>query len=273
MLGLGNSLISSSSPIAWSPKDVGTLQMWFKAFDGIFAQFNAGGDTEYNPLTTGSNLEDDDRVTRWVGRPDSRLDFYQEGSNDMPRYEIAQGVEGSLHFPNAAKFMNLVETGTTTPTFVALPSAFTVLIRCQPTSLTTARGILGQTSSETEFIRFGAGASNLDDSVRMKIDNTAIDFTGGGSDVFPTNEFTNLLIERSSSNVCKMYVYSNTYKDSASGTEWGNESTKSGTATFDNLGCQDDDSTNFQGYISDVIIWSSQLTAEERELAFKYTGL
>lgn len=273
MLGLGNSLISSNSPIAWSPKDVGTLQMWFKAFDGIFAQFNAGGDTEYNPLTTGSDLEDDDRIVRWVGRPDSRMDFYQEGSNDMPRYEIAQGVEGSLHFPNAAKFMNLVETGTTTATVVNLSSAFTILIRCQPTSLAVARGILGQTGSGAEFIRFGAGASNLNNAVRMKIDGTAVDFTDTGSNTFPTNEFTNLLIERNSSNVCKMYVYSNSYKAAASGTEWGAETTKSGTATFDNLGCQDDDNTNFQGYISDVIVWSSQLTAEERELAFKYTGL
>ena len=273
-LGLGSGL-TTGAMLSWSPTDATGLSLWFKKRLGIFVKFNDGGDETYSPLRSfgEGNVEDSDRIIRWVGNGGTDKDFYQATSDDMPRAEISQAHEGSLHFANAAKFMNLVEAGSTTGTTVALSGAFTVLIRLQPTDLSASRGILGQTGVTTEFVRFGAGASNLDDSVRMKIDNNTVDFTDSGSNTFPTNEYTNLLIERDSSNVCKMYVYSNSYKSTASGTQWGGATTQSGTATFDNLGCTDDDTTKFQGYISDLIVWSSQLTAEERELAFKYTGL
>ena len=273
-LGLGSGL-TTGTMLSWSPTDTTGLSLWFKKRLGIFVKFNDGGDETYSPLRSfgEGNVEDSDRIIRWVGNGGTDKDFYQATSDDMPRAEISQAHEGSLFFASAAKFMNLVEAGSTTGTTVALSGAFTVLVRLQPTDLSASRGILGQTGVTTEFVRFGAGASNLDDSVRMKIDNNTVDFTDSGSNTFPTNEYTNLLIERDSSNVCKMYVYSNSYKSTASGTQWGGATTQSGTATFDNLGCTDDDTTKFQGYISDLIVWSSQLTAEERELAFKYTGL
>ena len=272
MLGLNSSLISASSISAWSPNDVARPpELWFEKNTNIIAQFSDDG-TEYSPTTTGADLNDLDRILRWNGKGSTNKAFHQEVSNDMPRYEADGADAGTLNFASAAKFMNLVEgvaDGTTAET-VDFANEFSVLVRCKPANFDVARALLGQTASANEFIRFGAGASNMDDSIRMKIDNNTVDFTDSGSNTFSTSEYVTLLIIRDSSNVCKMYVYSNTYKSTASGTQWGGATTQSGTATFDNLGCTTDDSANFEGYISHVIAWSAELSEKERELAINY---
>lgn len=272
MLGLNSSLISSSSMSTWSPNDVfRSPELWFEKNTNMTAFANTDG-TEYSPEVSTPNLTDGDRVIRWNGKGNSLKDFLQETSDDMPRYEADGADAGTLHFANAAKFMNLMEGGSggSTPETVDFTGQFTILIRCKPTDLGNTKGLLGQTASANEFIRFGAGSSNLDDSVRMKIDGNTVDFTDSGSNTFSTSEYVTLLIIRDSSNVCKMYVYSNTYKSTASGTQWGAATTQSGTATFDNLGCTADDTTKFEGYISHVIAWPLDLTAEERTLAINY---
>ena len=188
-LGLGSGL-NTGAMLSWSPPDAAGLSLWFKKRQGILAKFNDGGDETYSPLRTfGSEvdaIEDSDRIVRWVGNGGTDKDFYQEETDDMPRVEITANHDGSLLFGNAAeKFMNLVEAGSDSDTTLALSGAFTILVRLNPLNLTAARGILGQSGVTTEFIRFGAGASNLDNSVRMKIDNNIIDFTDSGSNKFP----------------------------------------------------------------------------------------
>jgi len=270
-LGLGSGLTTGTIS-SWSPNDVGRFpELWFEKNSNIIAQYSDDG-TEYSETTTGADLIDLDRILRWNGKGFTNKAFHQDVSNDMPRYEADGADAGTLNFASGEKFMNLVEgvlSGSTAET-VDFANEFSILIRCKPANFDAARALLGQTASANEFIGFGAGASNLDDSIRMKIDNNTVDFTDSGSNTFSTSEYVTLLIIRDTSNVCKMYVYSETYKSTASGTQWGGATTQSGTATFDNLGCAEDDTANFQGYISHVIAWAVELSADQRELAINY---
>jgi hypothetical protein len=270
MLGLGNSIVSGGY-VPFSPDDISNILLWFQSNSNLTsnlltAKFNSAN-VEYDPVRTDGNLTDGDRIQRWGGQGGTAFDFFINVSTDMPRFEADAG-EG-LSFP-AGKYMDLVEAGTTTDDTIDFTGAFTVFIRCKPTNLDTSRALLGQSASAQEFIRIGAsGAAGMNKSVRLKIDNNNVDFTES-TNTISTSEYISILIERDSSNVCKMYVYSDTYKATASGTQWGGATTQSGTATFDNLSSTEDDTQNFVGFISHVIVYSKQITAAERTELFSY---
>ncbi len=269
-LGLGAS-ITSGGYVPFSPDNISNMLLWFQSNSSsvsnlLTAKFSDDG-TEYSPVRTDGNLTDGDRIQRWGGQGSTAFDFFINVAVDMPRFEADAG-EG-LSFP-AGKYMDLVEAGSTTDDTIDLTGAFTVFIRCKPTNFDTSRALLGQTASAQEFIRLGAsGALGINKSVRLKIDNNNVDFSES-TNTIATDEYISILIERDSSNVCKMYVYSDTYKATASGTQWGGATTQSGTATFDNLSSTEDDSQNFVGFISHVIVYSKQITAAERTELFSY---
>ena len=269
-LGLGAS-ITSGGYVSFSPDNISNMLLWFQSNSSsvsnlLTAKFSDDG-TEYSPVRTDGNLTDGDRIQRWGGQGSTAFDFFINNSTDMPRFE-ADADEG-LSFP-AGKYMDLVEAGTTTDDTIDLTGAFTVFIRCKPTNLDTSRALLGQSGTQQEFVRIGASsASGLNKSVRLKIDNNNVDFAES-TNTISTSEYISILIERDSSNVCKMYVYSDTYKDTASGTQWGGATTQSGTATFDNLAATEDDTHNFVGFISHAIVYSKQITAAERTELFSY---
>ena len=235
-------------------------------YNCLTAKFNNGG-LEYDPVRVDGDVTDGDRKQRWCGQGSTAFDFFINDATDMPRFE-ADANEG-LSFP-AGKYMDLVETGSTTDDTIDLTGAFTVFIRCKPTNLSNSRALLGQSSSSQEFIRVGASsAAGFNKSFRLKIDNNNVAFTES-TNTISESEYISILIERDSSNVCKMYIYSDTYKDTASGTQWGSAATQSGTATFDNLSSTQDDTQHFIGFISHVIVYPKQITAAERTELFSY---
>ena len=274
MLGLGSSLSSTSATTSWAPSDAARYPaLWFRNNQGIVSD-ESGDGTSYSPVRTSElgNLSDEDKINEWVGVGNTGKTFHQETAADKPRFETDAADFGSLAFPSAAKFMNLVDAEGSA-TNINLTGAFTILVRCKPTDFTNSNAILG--SNDEEFLRFGAGSGNLDDSIRLKIDNNAVSFTES-SNTFSTSEYVTLIVTRNTSNQCNVFVYSNTYKTTASGTAWGTANQQPGgsatllTKTINNLGCDDDDATNFTGFISDLVVWELELTAAERALAFAY---
>jgi hypothetical protein len=268
VLGLGSSLISSSPTMAWAPTDVSRPpSLWFRNNTGIVSD-EAGDGTAYSPDRTSElgNLSDEDKISDWIGHASTNLSFNQETDADKPRFETDAADLGSLAFPNAAKFMNLIATGGSAET-VNFGNNFTILVRCKVTNLSGARAILGH--DDQEFLRFGSTAGNLNNTIRFRIDNTALDFTEA-SNTFSTSEYVSIIITRDGSNEMAVFVNSATYS-SASGQEWGvTGESLSGTLSISNLGSQSNDSTNFQGFISDLIVWPTNISAAERILAFNY---
>ena len=268
MLGLGNSLISSSPTMTWAPTDIArNPALWFRNNTGIVSN-EAGDGTSYGTHRTSElgNLSDEDKINNWIGHASTNLSFNQETSADKPRFETDTADFGSLAFPNAAKFMNLIATGGSAET-VDLGNNFTILVRCKVTDLTGTRAILGH--NDQEFLRFGSTAGNLNNTIRLRIDNTALDFTEA-SNTFSTSEYVSIIVTRDGSDEIGVFVNSATY-NSESGQEWGiTGESLSGTLSISNLGCQSDDGTNFQGFISDLIVWPIELSAAERILAFNY---
>ena len=268
MLGLGSSLISTSATTEWAPTDVTRSPvLWFRNNTGIVSN-EAGDGTSYGTHRTSElgNLSDEDKINNWIGHASTNLSFNQEVSADKPRFETDTADFGSLAFPNAAKFMNLIATGGSAEQ-VDLANNFTILVRCKVTDLSGARAILGHDNQE--FLRFGSTAGNLNNTIRLRINNTALDLTEA-SNTFSTSEYVSIIVTRDALDEIGVFVNSATYT-TASGQEWGVTGEElDGTLTISNLGCQADDGTNFQGFISDLIVWPIELSAAERILAFNY---
>tara|TARA_R100001163_G_C5022448_1_gene164903 strand:- start:46 stop:855 length:810 start_codon:yes stop_codon:yes gene_type:complete len=266
MLGLGNSLISSSPNMSWAPTDVlRPPSLWFRNNTGIVSD-EAGDGSSHSHTSELGNLADEDKISDWIGHASTNLAFNQETPADKPRFETDAADFGSLAFPNAAKFMNLIAIGGGAET-VDLANNFTILVRCKVTDLSSARAILGDT--DQEFLRFGSTAGNLNNTIRLRIDNTALDFTEA-SNTFSTSEYVSIIITRDGSNEIAVFVNSATYT-STSGQEWGvTGESLNGTLSISNLGSQSNDNTNFQGFISDLIVWPTNISAAERILAFDY---
>tara|TARA_R100001591_G_scaffold117556_1_gene137281 strand:- start:273 stop:1088 length:816 start_codon:yes stop_codon:yes gene_type:complete len=267
VLGLAIS-IPSSNVFDWSPDDhERPPTLWFRNNHGIIS--SEGGDgVSYSPDRSSElgNLSDEDKIKQWTGQGSTALNFRQTTAADMPRFETDAADFGSLAFPNAAKYMDLFEDGGSGST-ARFSAQFTILVRCKVTDLSAARTVLGD--DDEEFIRFGGGSGQLTNTIRMKINNNAVNFTNGSGN-FRTDEYTNFIITRDESNLCKLFVYSSSISSNEQGTEWGGETTQAGEISISNLGSSDDDTNNFQGFISDVIVWASELSNEERELAFNY---
>lgn len=268
MLGLGSSLISTSAITEWSPTDIiRPPVLWFRNNTGIVSN-EAGDGTNYDTHRTSElgNLSDEDKINNWIGRGDTNLTFNQEVSADKPRFETDAADLGSLAFPNAAKFMNLIATGGSAEQ-VDLANNFTILVRCKVTDLSGTRAILGH--NDQEFLRFGSTAGNLNNTIRLRIDNTALDFTEA-SNTFSTSEYVNIIITRDGLDEIGVFVNSATY-NSESGQEWGiTGESLGGTLSISNLGCQSDDGTNFQGFISDLVVWPATISTAQRIQAFNY---
>jgi hypothetical protein len=268
MLGLGTGITYGNAIGGWSPESVARPPtLWFRRNSGIISS-ESGDGTSYSPVRSSEigNLSDEDKIEQWTGQGGTALNFRQETPADMPRFETDAADLGALAFPQASKFMDLIEAGGsgTTANFTG---QFTMLVHCRPTDLSTTRALLAD--SDTEFLRFGGGAGSFENTIRMKIDNNAVNFTNSGAN-FTTTEYVSIMVIRDENNLCKLYVYSNTHSSVASGLEWGGETTQAGTVSISNLGCQADDSTNFQGFIATVVVWAAALEAEDRTFAFEY---
>jgi hypothetical protein len=268
MLGLGTGITYGNAIGGWSPESVARPPtLWFRRNSGIISSESTDG-TSYSPSRTSElgNLSDEDKITEWQGQGGTTVNFQQTTAADMPRFETDAADLGALAFPQASKFMDLIEAGGsgTTANFTG---QFTMLVHCRPTDLSTTRALLAD--SDTEFLRFGGGAGSFENTIRMKIDNNAVNFTNSGAN-FTTTEYVSIMVIRDENNLCKLYVYSNTHSSVASGLEWGGETTQAGTVSISNLGCQADDSTNFQGFIATVVVWAAALEAEDRTFAFEY---
>lgn len=267
MLGLGNNITSGNKyPSGFSPTSIANLRLWLKVGKDIFSNEDTLNNAQ-NHSTNLGNMEDEDMIHRWEGLAgvSQNVDAFQNESEDKPRWDATPEHVGALNFKNNTKFMDL-----NSQVVVPQNKVFSLVIRLQPTDVSSPRAILGH--SNTEFFSMQSLSS-----LRIKIDNNQVNFTHGSLSL-PTNKYTVIILTRNADKQLNAY-------GKGFGGPWINEeqigtanqyenpsdTTQAGEFTISNIGCKSDDSSNFNGYIKDVLVYNGTvLNATQRGDLYTY---
>tara|TARA_R100000700_G_C3166955_1_gene141965 strand:+ start:415 stop:1218 length:804 start_codon:yes stop_codon:yes gene_type:complete len=262
MLGLGNTLIGGAPQSEFTPLSISGIATWLKFNTSITADQDNGGTTTYDPVRSvaAGTIADGDRINFWGDQSGNDNDAAQTTSADKPFWETDE--EGSLHFKNNAKYMDLDEDIS-----IAANADFTAVVRfkCENTS---TRTLFGSTNEE-----FFTIANNK--TFRMKINNGSNLDWAEASNTIATDTYYTLIIVRSNGSTgnINLYIKGGAYT-TATGTEWDsseNITAPEGPIVINNLGSKADDSHNFRGFIKDFIIYNgTAVTSAERQALYEY---
>jgi len=262
MLGLGNSIASGNVVVEGysDPASFSGLVLWLGFNQGITA---ANGNT-----TAAGDMVNNDQITQWDDLSGNTNHAVQSTSTDMPRWDTANsGADiGAPKFANNAKYMDL-----TTP--IEITGDFTIMIRFRVNDISTSRCFLGNAADDLfklhdaddfRAIIGGSGTSSWEDT-------SATDLTVADPDYRHIVTFTR------SSGAMKVYVNGGTasgdWKDEQDDVDWDSAESHSDTDTFtiSNIGSEADDTTNFNGWFYDILIYDgTTLTTAERKLNYDY---
>ena len=251
-LGLG---ASTSGYVSWSPSTVSNLTLWLAVNKNIQAdQDNSNASLSPVHSSNLGTMDDLDQINKWSGFGGTTLNAVQTTQEDKPRWEADAADFGGVKFVNAADFLNLTAQ-------INCNGAFTMVARIKPTDLSGARAVLGHLN--TEFFQL-----NHNKLIRVKVDNNIIDFEET-SNTISTTAYTTIIITRNSSAQWNAYVKGGGY---ATETQWGTANqAQAGTFTISNVGCRNDDVSNFLGFIKDVLIYNgTALSSAERAEMYDY---
>jgi len=261
MLGLGNS-ITGGAAFGWTPESLSNLSLWLKVNENITADQDSSG-TSITHSTAAGNMADLDKINAWNAFGNTSINAVQTTSADKPLWETDAADLGSVNFHNAIKYMDLSAN-----VVLDANTDFTIAIRFKADDFSTPGCLFG--SDGTEFVRL-----NSNTVVRLRVNASNTDFTLASSNL-ATDKYTTLIIVRSDGSTGNVNLFirgadSGYFDGTATGTQFGSEAQSTGEITISNLGAGADDTSNFHGFIKDILIWDgTAASSADRKEIFDY---
>jgi len=247
----------------FTPESISNIALWLKVNTNITADENSAGvayGTEHT--SNGGDMVNGDRINAWNAAGGTSINATQGTTGDKPRWDTGTGYLGGIKSPGANKHMDL----SSAITFDA-NTDFTVVIRFNPDTVATNRGLLGDTDSE--FIR------NQDaDTIRFKTDGATHDFNSATP--MQDDKIITMIMVRSDGSTgnvnCFMRSNVSSYFDgTATGTAFGSTVQDTEEIIISNILAQADDSGEWHGHVFDVIIYDgTAVTSKQRKQLFDY---
>lgn len=269
----GNAAFSATTPtfdVAYLPN----LTLWLKAGTNITAdQNNAGGSVTHS--TASSNMDDLDKINAWGGFGGTSINAVQTTEADKPRWETDTADLGALNFKVGIKFMDLSSTLT-----INANQDYTLVTRFKCVDFANRKSLVGNTSTDF-FAVENAGTFRLREGTT----------TYGTQDIIADNSYPNasgtmdmendkyvtVILVRTGGSLghIDLFLRSSTagYFDAlATGVPFGQQIVDPTETIISNIGtAEDDSSTNFEGFISDMIITpGTAVTPAQREQIYDY---
>ena len=267
MLGLGNSIGGYISGYS-DPSSFGGLELWLGFNQGISSDENSSGGSVTHSVAA-DNMTHNTKVNQWNDLSGNSNNAVQTVSGDKPRWDITgnSGADlGGVKFPNHAKYMNLTST-------INLTGDFTIMTRVRIVNLGGHRTFLGDSNDDYFHInngnpdKFTLGLNGTDYAWE---DASATDVTVGDPD------YRQIITITRSSGALSLHVNGGTsaggWNNQQDDVDWDSAETHSttDTLTLSNIGSKADDGEDFNGFIFDMLIYTSALSEADRKLNYDY---
>jgi len=235
-MGVGLSMAKGGAVIPY-PETIPGLLLWLR--------YNNGHVSVDNETTLAGNIDDEDRISKWLDYSSNNNHALQSEPTDCPLFE---SDDNTIEFSANSRWYDLTST-------IALTKEFTLIMRVKLTSVTND-SFFGD--SGTNFFRI-----TNNKSFRAKIGGTAQNNFVEGSDTITHGigaPYYIISLARNSSNECSVVVHGGSYDAKI----WsGTTTSDSDEFTISNVGCQADDAQEMGGNVKDVLIYENYLSTTE----------
>jgi len=213
---------------------------WWRLLTAITSDEDSEGESQSASSNNGAvgTLSDGDKINAWNGHDGTDKNFVQTTSADKPTYDNTERA--------ACKFDGNQFLDINSDMSIAGDSDFAIAIRFKVTNIDSTRTFLGDTGNELIAIYH-------ERKFTVKINGTNRNFIEA-SNTIATDQYYILTIVRKN-DALSAYVKGGAYTTEET---WGSEiASASGDITISNLGASADDTDNFVGFITDVIVYTT----------------
>ena len=253
MLGLGSGLTGGGGITSLIPSDISNLDLWLKFNTGISGASNT---------TAAGNMSDDEVIHSWTDQAGNH-NAAQATDSHRPNWEDATT---DISFNGTDDHFDLASN-----VEINANEDFTVMVRHKFTNFSSAYALVGTAGGEVIKI------NNSTDIVAKLNDGTvaAVWSETGGLDLATGVYYIFTLVRSGGSDGdLKMYVHgtgddtNSTHSDKS----WDDAHDYQDNDTFDiaNIGASSDLSLNPIGFMRDVIVWKTALSASQRADMYSY---
>ena len=252
---------STTVPV-FLPNLLGNAVVWLKRNTNITADENsAAGSVTHS--TSAGNMAESDRVNAWNAFTGTSINAVQTTSVDKPRFEFADPNDlGALNFKAGLKYMDLSAN-----IDIAANTDFTLALRFKAAAFNTM--LIGHDANE--FIKIIDG-----DTIRVKTNGTTSDLDTTSGKLLSNEKYVTMIIVRSGGSDGDIDIFMRGtdlgyFDANAEGTAWASTVQDAEEIVFSNLGSSADDTQNFRGFISDLIVLDgTAVTAQQRAQIYDY---
>lgn len=255
VIRLGQSLVDGGAfP---PPPPTANALLFLKRNTHMYSGFDSVCATVTPPTSSdASTIGVDSPLTKWEDYNGSGVYAEQTSCIDCPQYQYGYGYAAF----DATRYFNI-----NTP--VTLTGEFTIYVKAT-FAATAGKALIG--GDVSNFWRI----TNVS-SFRLRIDGVPNNDFTEATDTISTggvdSDMYICVLSRDASGYLSMFVHGgvkdNAYNDKA----WGSTTNQdTDTMTISNVGAKEDDVQNFDGWMSDVLIYDTQHDASERAIIYNY---
>ena len=213
---------------------------WWRLLTGLTSDEDSEGESQSASSSNGAvgTLSDGDKINAWNGHDGTDKNFVQTTSADKPTYDNTEKTACAF---SGSQFLDIdSDMG------IASDSDFAIVVRFKCTNLDATRAIMGHDSNNVVSL-----INNK--TIRAEIAGTARQFAEATNTLALDQYYILTLVRKD--DALSAYIKGGAYTTEET---WGSEiASASGALTISNLGASSDDTNNFIGFITDVIVYTT----------------